>query len=149
MELPPLATPDTSTLPSPVSTMGPDDMPLINFYDEFADMVEDGSKQRTIRKPYKRPIFKGDTLHLYANLRTKRARKLLTARCNEIRPVSVDEDGRIYLDNLELSSDLATVLANSDGFDTSAELVDFLTELHGLPFDGVLIGWEYPEPDDQ
>lgn len=51
---------------------------LINFKQQFAEMVESGEKRQTIRRERKghRQIGKGDHLKLYTGLRTKQCRLL-------------------------------------------------------------------------
>ncbi|MCH7761968.1 hypothetical protein IIA15_11310, partial [candidate division TA06 bacterium] len=41
----------------------------------------------------------------------------------------------------------ALELARADGFESVADLVDFIRETHGLPFEGTLIGWSEISPE--
>ncbi len=121
-------------------------MPALNFQARFADAVESGQKRQTIRRVWKRPIKQGDTLYLYAGMRTKRCRKLMTADCLSVRPVTIDVAHYVFRHTIVAGKyggyDHLNRFAKQDGFDSWEEMRDFFKRKYELPFDGVLITWE-------
>lgn len=121
---------------------------LIGFQARFAQLVESGEKRQTIRAlrhDGKAPRI-GETLHLYAGLRTKGARKLGEAVCTETYAIRIAVGdtfgfGVIYVD---IDGDWLTDvedLAARDGFATFAEMISWFETTHGLPFEGYVIRW--------
>jgi len=55
-------------------------MPALNFQSRFADLVASGKKRQTIRPVRRHPIKAGDLLHLFTGMRTKRCKRLPSAR---------------------------------------------------------------------
>ena len=124
-------------------------MPAINFSAEFADRVQSGEKQQTIRRLRKRPIKAGDTLILYTGQRTKACRKLGEGVCNRVINVTI---GRKILTwgrqpKLRVKGGLvtSTALAQADGFESYAAMADWFDNRYGLPFEGVVIQWTLSE----
>jgi hypothetical protein len=130
-------------------------MPSLNFQTRFAEDVRKGFKRQSIRAPRKdgRAHAKvGDTLKLYTGQRTKDCRLLGEATVTRIAKVVVHEFG-IFLDGAMLPIVLISCwpwemthheFARLDGFADFAEMRDFFEELHGLPFEGVVIFWSEP-----
>jgi len=121
-------------------------MPAINFSAEFADRVQSGEKQQTIRRLRKRPIKAGDTLILYTGQRTKACRKLGEAACDRVFPVVIGRKSmgwRGY--SLNPYSMTANFLAQNDGFESYAAMADWFDNRYGLPFEGVVIQWTLSE----
>lgn len=130
-------------------------MPSLNFKDCFAEDVEYGIKRQSIRAPRKdgRAHAKvGDTLKLYTGQRTKDCRLLGEATVTRIAKVVIEAtgmklDGR-YLPATLISRDQVEPtdgeFAQADGFADFVEMRDFFEELHGLPFEGVVIYWSEP-----
>jgi hypothetical protein len=122
-------------------------MVAINFQSQFAELVADGVKTQTIRRPRSRPFRAGDELQLYTGMRTSRCRLLARARCTEVRRLGITpefltleaEDG---LETVELRSSARHLFARSDGFESWESLTRWFDATWGLPFRGVLIRWE-------
>jgi hypothetical protein len=120
-------------------------MVAYNFQARFADMVERGQKTRTIRAIGKRRhAARGDKIELYTGMRTKSCRKLGDAVCIASAPVKITRMGFICR-GFTGGQTLATGLddfAQRDGFRDFDEMVAWLTETHGMPFEGQLIMWD-------
>jgi len=88
-----------------------------NFQARFADAVERGEKSQTIRAPRKdgRHAKVGDALQLYTGMRTKQCRKLRDAKCHDVCPILIDENGRFWSFHPQELHDLDYV-ARADGF---------------------------------
>lgn len=119
-------------------------MPAINFQKRFADAVERGDKRQTIRAPRRdgRPTATvGDRLYLYVGMRTKGCRKLGEGVCVRTAQVFITEEHRIHVGGLQLGVHGEEEFAEADGFENYGEMVDWFERIHGLPFEGALIGW--------
>lgn len=116
-------------------------MPAYNFQERFAPDVESGRKQQTIRPRRKRPTRAGDTLYLYAGMRTKRCRKLREAICKSVSNITIWPGWVITLNGRDLSRIEANELARADGFSGIGGLYDFFRGHYKLPFEGELITW--------
>jgi len=126
-------------------------MPALNFKAQFAEDVEYGHKRQTVRAIRKdgRPHCKvGDTLKLYTGMRTKECRLLATATVTwidtiRIDPTSMELNGKHVLSTLH-SRDCDQTdneFAQADGFDSFMDMADWFQQVHGLPFEGVVIYW--------
>jgi hypothetical protein len=108
-------------------------------------MVERGEKRQTIRAPRRdgRPTATvGDTLYLFAGMRTKACRRLGEAKCQRTAQVVISEDRTIIVDGSPLRRRAEEdAFAERDGFRSAAEMVDWFSEVHGLPFHGTLVQW--------
>lgn len=123
-------------------------MPAYNFKAQFAKMVESGKKTQTIRKVRKYPTKPGQTIYLYAGMRTKRCRKLgegeiISVEKIEITNLSYFKFGEYpdiqWFDAKE--DDAGLMLAKADGFEDWESFVEFFKIRYGLPFQGELIKW--------
>ncbi len=119
-------------------------MPALNFKKEFADAVESGEKTQTIRRVWKRPIKKGDTLYLRVGMRTSNGRRLRKVVCLGVTPVRITR-----YDILVKGSGpqfrgyvIPDQFAQKDGFVSANAFFAFFRKQYGLPFEGVLIWWE-------
>ncbi|XHR27534.1 MAG: hypothetical protein ACFUZC_16510 [Chthoniobacteraceae bacterium] len=127
-------------------------MPALNFLKRFADDVESGHKLHTIRAKRKHPIKVGDRLFLNTGMRTKKwFRRLREAQCTKIEEIIIT-DYFVYVNEKCLSLEEMNALARADGFrddmrdDAWAVMVQFFSDVHGLPFRGDLIHWSPPQP---
>lgn len=129
-------------------------MPAINFKKEFAEDVEWGHKRQTIRAPRKdgRPHAKvGDRIRLYTGMRTKGCRLLGEATVTKIDTLWMDAVG-MKLNGQHVQSALGSrddpitdnEFAQADGFEGFTEMANWFSEVHGLPFEGVVIYWNEP-----
>lgn len=130
-------------------------MPALNFKKQFAQDVEFGVKRQSVRAPRKdgRPHCKvGDTLKLYTGMRTKECRLLGEATVQQIAKVRI-EGTEMFLDGKRLYSTLHSrdqfgqtdnEFAEADGFGSFMDMADWFQEVHGLPFEGVVIFWDEP-----
>lgn len=130
-------------------------MPALNFKAEFADLVEHGNKRQTVRAHRKdgRPHCKvGDLLKLYTGMRTKSCRLLAEAEVIRVAPVKIAPT-EMWLNGERLPSILYcrdqieptdNEFAEADGFDSFMDMADWFCDVHGLPFEGVVIQWSEP-----
>lgn len=130
-------------------------MPALNFKKEFARAVETGEKRQTVRAHRKdgRPHCKqGDTIKLYTGMRTKSCRLLAEATVLSIKPVRI-EATEMWLDGQRLHASIFSrdqfdptdnEFAQADGFTSFMDLSDWFRQVHGLPFEGVVIRWDEP-----
>ena len=126
-------------------------MAILNFHKRFAEKVEAGTKQQTIRGFRKYPIQVGDKLYLYTGLRSKDARKLREGECLRNRVIKISRRSITIQERLSrLSymikirfSDLDTLnrFAREDGFKDWVEMKAWWLKIHGLPWTGNLIEW--------
>lgn len=114
-------------------------MPALNFKKQFADKVERGEKRQTIRKGNR--VKTGDKLFLYTGQRTKECRKLGEAVCKEVYDIVIANEDEIYFDDCILIGIEKEQLAKDDGFDCTADMIDWFKDTHGLPFVGQVIRW--------
>lgn len=117
---------------------------VLMFKPEFAPLVEDGRKKRTIRPPRKRKIYAGHCLDLrkwtgrpYASKQAK----LKTSICSGVSTVEILHAHHIELNSRMLCREERDEFAKADGFEGSIEMADFFAREHGLPFKGELIEW--------
>ena len=118
-------------------------MPALNFQKRFASIVEGGQKLQTIRAARidgKPNATVGCRLYLYMGMRTKSCRKLGEAICTKTSQVVITDDWRILVNGSRVKDEDA--FARADGFDDFANLLDWFTETHELPFEGSLIEWK-------
>lgn len=121
---------------------------LLNFNAKFVPLVESGRKPHTIRAKRKdgRDPLPGDTLHLYAGLRTKAVRLLRCEACEFTTEVTIQPSAgdvhHVLLGGQLLTQHDVEMLATVDGFGNAVEFVRYFQDMYGLPFTGLLIGWE-------
>lgn len=118
-------------------------MVAYNFQMQFADDVATGSKRQTIRAHRKdnRHAKPGDKLQLYTGMRTKACRKLIQEDpvCISSEGINITSDGISYADGGECMT--PDVVARRDGFRDFAEMAEWFSKTHELPFTGILIRW--------
>ncbi|RBO54645.1 hypothetical protein DSD19_04515 [Rhodovulum sp. BSW8] len=126
-------------------------MPALNFKKQFADDVAYGIKRQTVRAPRKdgRAHCKvGDTIKLFTGMRTKSCRLLGEARVTSIKTIWMDGVS-MKLNGEVLPSCIVdrdgpmtdNEFAKADGFEGFTEMANWFGEVHGLPFEGVVIRW--------
>lgn len=115
---------------------------VLMFKPQFADDVEAGRKNRTMRPPRKRKIKVGDRLDLrkwsgkpYASKQVK----LREATCTAVHEVFIATARCIRIDNVLVIPEILDAFAKLDGFETSEQMIAFFDKEHGLPFCGDLI----------
>lgn len=133
-------------------------MVALNFKEQFANDVEDGRKNRSIRAPRKdgRVPKKGEPAHLFTGMRSKKCRKLRLSVVERVRPVEINHMG-VKIEGRPLYAGDAQAyqggpdpeaydgdFARADGFDSFGDMADFFEKEHGLPFHGFLIEWPAP-----
>lgn len=124
-------------------------MPAFNFHQRFADDVECGRKQQTVRTTRRGKV--GDTAYLYTGQRTTKCRKLGEAPLIQVTPIEINRiEGNgepvIVIDGAWLVHQEAEFFARADGFDFAEQMVDWFDNTHGgLPFKGWLHVWQLPE----
>lgn len=83
-------------------------------------------------------------MQLYTGMQTKACRKLVTPDplCLSVELLQMHDTLGIKLNDRWLTKEALTQLALADGFAAWDECLCFFREMHGLPFQGVLIKWE-------
>jgi hypothetical protein len=129
-------------------------MPALNFKAEFAAAVEAGDKRQSVRAPRKdgRPHCKpGDVLSLYTGMRTRQCRLLGKARVTRIDRIKIEAtcmelNGRPLFSILHDRNAPMTdnEFAEADGFESFMDMANWFDQVHGLPFQGVVIHWDHP-----
>jgi hypothetical protein len=121
---------------------------LLNFRTQFAQLVEYGKKPHTIRakRADGRDPLPGDTLHLYTGLNTQAARLLRREPCQFTTEITIQPSAgdvhHVLLGGRPLDQREIEALATVDGFDNAIAFVQYFQDMYGLPFTGLLIGWE-------
>lgn len=121
---------------------------LLNFKERFAPLVESGLKPHTIRacRIDGRDPLPGDILHMYTGWSTQAARLLRTEPCQYTIEITIQPSAgnvhHVLLGGKPLDQHDIEVLATVDGFKGATEFVQFFEKTYGLPFTGLLIGWE-------
>lgn len=124
-------------------------MIVLTFQPRFAPLVKSGAKRQTIRLPRKRPIRVGDRL----SLREWTGRPYMSPQrilvddvpCTRISQIHIgvgEHRDEVMLGGQALDVILREKIAVSDGFDSWLAMRGWFSEQHGLPFTGVLIGWD-------
>lgn len=122
-------------------------MPAFGFHHRFVRPVELDIKRQTIRakrKDGRQPCRAGDTLTLWANWRSKDARKIATVRCTVSTPVLIDTTDAgvaVTIGGRHLTPDQIKGLADEDSFESIDDFAAFFETTHGLPFSGWVIKW--------
>lgn len=128
--------------------------PLLSFKSDMAPLVEEGTKRQTIRAYRKdgRNPREGQTLYLYKRARQPDMSKMAETVCTSASPIEIDLDGFIWSDQSQFEEhgrrDLHLLdieererLAKADGFEDAEAMIAWFTEVHGLPFRGLVIRW--------
>jgi len=117
-------------------------MTAYNFKAQFADDIESGRKQQTIRTERKdsRVPREGDALQLYTGMRTKSCRKLRDTVCKYTREIIMTDCG-VKLDGQAVYPSTILNIAKADGFDSVESFRTFFKDTYGFPFRGHLIKW--------
>lgn len=133
---------------------------VFNFKKRFAPDVRSGKKRQTIRafrKDGKVPVPGTTVAHLFTGMRSK------TEKCVRLRkdpePVVIVMTVRIVQDSYEVTSTRTDGTASNekrakaiaasgvdrfavlDGFESWADLTEWIGETHGFPFVGFLSAW--------
>jgi hypothetical protein len=133
-------------------------MPAINFQARFVPAVENGvarirrrrmahpdirPKRQTIRAWRKdgRNPRAGCLLYLYTGMRTKKCRKLGEVRCRHTATIEIDANQRVFMYGRLLWLYQCEALAHADGFEHFETFIDWIDQVHGLPFSGWVIRW--------
>jgi hypothetical protein len=122
-------------------------MPILSFKKQFVPEILSKRKQQTIRAFRKYPIKSGDKLFLYTALRTKYAKKIGEAICQQSSVIEIKNNsvkihvGTDKLVSVTYQANLLNHFAKQDGFKDWTEMKTFWLTTHGLPFKGTLITW--------
>lgn len=129
-------------------------MPALNFRKEFAEDVKHGVKRQSVRahrKDFRPHARVGDVLSLYTGMRTKGCCFLGRAKVTRIATIWMDAvsmklDGKHVQSSLSSRDDPPTdnEFAQADGFEGFTEMASWFEDVHGLPFEGVVIYWGEP-----
>lgn len=112
-----------------------------NFKAEFIPKILSGEKCSTIRQTKRCKV--GDTMHLYTDLRTKKAKKIGEAICFGTAKIKIDKGIIWQLSEQEGSTNpKGQRLSTQEGFQNEVELMNFFKNQYGLPFIGYLHAWK-------
>ena len=121
-------------------------MPAFNFQKQFAADVESGKKHQTIRakrKDGQRPMI-GQTAYLYTGMRHSSCRKLGEHPITNVQDLFISEK-EVLLEMFGVPTPMGSweleKIALADGFENRRELLRYIKETYGLPFEGDLIKW--------
>lgn len=134
-------------------------MVAYSFAPQFVEPVSTLKKRQTVRGNRKRHALPGEPVQLYAGMRTKYCRKLLTPDpiCLDVRHISIGLDSRstllissIEIEGVPLDFDEIEAFAVADGFGgplaggfARRRMGQFwLSKYEWARFDGVVIRWE-------
>ena len=113
------------------------------FKPQFAPLVESGEKLQTIRPTPKRMPKAGDYISLreWSGLPYRSKQRVLReAVITEVLPVRMNAFA-IMVNNCVLLGIQEWAFVKADGFNATQDLLDWFSETHGLPFEGILIKW--------
>lgn len=116
-------------------------MKTLNYQEQFAEQVKNGSKRQTIRNLRKNPFVIGDKLRHYTGQRTKKCRRLLDSVCTNARGILIAESRAIHIDGKSLTATQSHTLAVADGFRGVNHMINWFEDVHGLPFVGQVVNW--------
>ena len=125
-------------------------MPMLTYQRWKAGKVESGESRQTIRARRRRPVKVGDALYHYANARTPAMCRLRADQndvCVETFAVVIrraDSYCDVFLRGSEepAAPDEVEDLARRDGFESAAEMTDWLLSAYGpVMFEGDVIRW--------
>jgi hypothetical protein len=117
-------------------------MYVANFQTRFVALVEQGKKRQTIRAERKDGRYPrvGDTIRLYAGMRTKNCRLLCDAVIESVDRVVIDPRG-VWINGDFLLGKDREAFAIADGFENWADMKAWFLSTHGPDFWGLLIKW--------
>jgi hypothetical protein len=132
-------------------------MVAYSFKRQFVALILAGIKKQTIRADRKRHARPGEDIQLYTGVRTKQCRKIGTAICFSVTPVTINlKDNNVVVGgDIRHGWDQLDKFARSDGFDGWPDMRAFWHQNHPTVqvFSGVMIRWEAfrptPEPRDE
>jgi hypothetical protein len=114
-------------------------MVAYNFQARFAPDITSGKKCQTIRANGKRRHARpGETVQLYTGLRSHDCKLLRLGICLSVEPCHITSND-ILLSGRPVQK--LDDFAQADGFTDFAAMQAWFKEMHGLPFEGVLIKW--------
>jgi hypothetical protein len=127
---------------------------ILMFDKRFAEQIRDGSKRSTIRPKQKsvdkngrkrKVITVGDEVDAMqwsgAAYRTPmdHIRRL---KITEVIELSINEDLQIRMGTTLLELDERWQLSTQEGFASPAEMLSYIKQTYGVPFEGVLLEWK-------
>lgn len=114
----------------------------------FEDKILSGEKRQTIRPIRKRPVKPGDQVQLYWKQQSHiHCRKIAETVCTNVLPIQIYRNGFILPICAAVQpefEELRQNFAKADGFDSWQDLVNYIDESYGFPFQGCVIYWQYP-----
>ena len=114
-------------------------MPAFNFKSQFAAPIAFGDKIQTIRSTQR--CQRGDAMHLFTGLRTKRCIKLAVRPCILVEPVYLTEDGITFQHPANHPAD-DDEFARLDGFPDYAAMWTWFCEVYSWShFSGFVHRW--------
>lgn len=122
-------------------------MPLIHFQLRFTEAIRTFQKCQTIRKVRKRPIREGDFLILGSWTGKPYRSKIAVLHktfCTRVESCAIGVgpfSDEIEIEGVRLGTLERAALARDDGFACASEMIDWFASTHGIPFNGVIIGW--------
>jgi len=129
-------------------------MVAYSFQKQFAAPILEGTKRQTIRADRHRHARPGEVLQLFTGMRTRHCRRLGTATCQSISPITLNFDARRIV--YRFADGTTTIypgglddFARHDGFADWPAMRAFWAKTHPpLPaFSGWLVRWSAFHPD--
>ena len=116
------------------------------FNTRFAPMVKAGIKKQTVRPLPKEMPQAGDaiSLRMWAGLPYRCKQVILrTSTITKVEDINIAKSGRGCTSDYRLNFKVITdEFAKADGFDSWAEMLDWIKEAYGFPFSGIVIHWD-------
>ena len=117
------------------------------FDSRFSADILAGKKSMTVRRVWKKPVRKGETLCLHIDLPKKNSTIVVSALCSEVCPIRVSTDS-IIIRTRKLSSWEIRDFVRKDGFRSFADMIAFFERRYSLPFTEQRICWN-PVPNSE
>jgi len=112
---------------------------IYNFQKQFKELILNGSKTQTIRKPRKRETKQDDILHLYTGLRTKQCVLIAKATCENVIPILIFPFQKRLVANITTN---IFQFAQDDGFESVDNFYEFFKQYGKEKLSMEIIYWK-------
>ena len=127
-------------------------MRVIMFQDRFVSKIKDGTKIHTIRKSDRVTGMSYSLRRWTGKPYRSKQERILEVVCAGTCLVSIghgENQDKINLEGVEMSTIQREVIARDDGFQSAEEMLKWFQDNHGLPFEGWLIEWKALEQKEK
>lgn len=115
---------------------------VIHFDDMFINLIKEGKKFSTIRKPRRRMINVGDDLLFYTANPSLKNEYIGRGKCTDINPVVIYEDLLMLGDAHINNPKFLNKFAKTEGFGGWVDLIYWFKKNEKLPYSGLQTEWE-------